>query len=459
MVDDEPAARSAIGEMLEDEGYTVRIAGDGEIALAKVADWEPDVLITDVKMPALGGIELMEQLRQRFPDMAVVIMTAFGSVEGAVKAMHLGADDYLSKPVHFPQLLVVLRRVLQHRALQKEARALREALREEGEEDGEQRTVVIGQSKAFRELLELVGQVADSPVPVLLLGETGSGKQFLARLLHEWSPRKRANFVVIKCGALDGPAFERELFGVEENGAVLSEGRLGEAAGGTLLLDDVTELPARVQERLLLLLQDRTFTRVGGSASCTADVRIVTATNKDFDLAMREGVVREELAYRLNVVTLRTPPLRERREDVPLLAMHFLRRFSAQAGKSLLGFSDRALGILLDCGWPGNIRQLEHTVERAVVMSRGNEVEPRDLPPELAARAGGVDEPPEIPGSTLRELERYAILRTLEHVGGSTSKAAKMLGISPRKIQYRLNEYRSTRQSGVPVVVQGPRTK
>ncbi|MCA9714135.1 MAG: sigma-54-dependent Fis family transcriptional regulator [Myxococcales bacterium] len=458
VVDDEPAARSAISEMLEDEDYAVRSAANGERALEQAEDWEPDVLITDVKMPTLGGIELMERLRTRFPDMAVVIMTAFGSVEGAVKAMHLGADDYLSKPVHFPQLLVVLRRVLQHRALQREARSLREALREQdGGEDGEQRTVVIGQSKAFRELLELVGQVADSPVPVLLLGETGSGKQFLGRLLHEWSPRKRAKFVVIKCGALDGPAFERELFGVEENGEVLSEGRLGEAAGGTLLLDDVTELPPRVQERLLTLLQDRVYTRVGGQEPRTSEVRIVTATNKDFDRAMREGVVREELAYRLNVVTLRTPPLRERREDVPLLAMHFLRRFSAQAGKSLLGFSDRSLGVLLDCDWPGNIRQLEHTVERAVVMCRGSEVEPRDLPPELASRAGGSDEPPEIPGSTLRELERYAILRTLEHVGGSTSKAAKMLGISPRKIQYRLNEYRSTRQSGVPVVVQGPR--
>ena len=459
VVDDEPAARSAIGEMLEDEGFEVRIAADGEKALGQVDAWVPEVLITDVKMPIVGGIELMKRLRERFPDVAVVIMTAFGSVEGAVKAMRLGADDYLSKPVHFPQLLVVLRRVLQHRALQKEARALREALREGSPGEEPQRTVVIGQSKAFRELLELVGQVADSPVPVLLLGETGSGKQFLARLLHEWSPRKRAAFVVIKCGALDGPAFERELFGVEESGRVLSEGRLSEADGGTLLLDDLTELPRRVQDLLLEFLQDRSYTRVGGTARQTADVRIVTATNQDFDRAVRDGVFREELAYRLNVVTLRAPPLRERRGDVPLLAMHFLRKFSAQAGKPLLGFSDRALGLLLDSDWPGNIRQLEHTVERAVVMCRGNEIEPRDFPPELASRVGGSDEPPEIPGATLRELERYAILRTLEHVGGSTSKAAKMLGISPRKIQYRLNEYRSTRQSGVPVVVQEPRSK
>jgi DNA-binding NtrC family response regulator len=260
--------------------------------------------------------------------------------------------------------------------------------------------------------------------------------------------------VHVKCGAIgEVAAFERTLFGHKDGATVVREGRLKEADGGTLVLADVEELPQTVQARLLRYLQEHKFERVGDGESLQADVRIIASTSKDLERLVKSGKFREDLYYRLGVVSLRTPSLRERRDDIPLLAMHFLKRSAAKAHKHVVGFSERALGVLLGSDWPGNIRQLEHCVERAVVMSRGAEIEPRDLPRELMTRMRGDDTAPTIPGASLRELERYAILRTLEHVGGSTSKAAKILGISPRKIQYRLNEYRAAPQSGVPAVV------
>ena len=451
IADDEPAARSAMGEMLREEGYEVQTAADGYKALGKVDGWTPDVLITDVKMPALGGIELMQKLRERVPEVAVIVMTAFGSVEGAVEAMRLGADDYLPKPVHFPQLLVVLERVLKSRAIQRENANLRSQLRErEGGRSG-----VVGQSKPFRELIDLLNQVAGAPVSVLIHGETGTGKSFAARLLHQRSPRSAGKFVVMRCGALSEAALERELFGAEQDGAVQRAGLLAEADGGTLYIDECSELPLGIQAKLLHYLQDRSFMRVGGAERHSSDARVIASTHQDLERQVQSGRFRDDLYYRLNVVALRTPTLRERRDDIPLLAMHFLRKYAGEAGKSLSGFSERALGVLLNFDWPGNIRQLENCIERAVVVARASEVEPRDLPRELMQKQRSDDAIPTIPGASLRELERYAILRTLEHVGGSTSKAAKILGISPRKIQYRLNEYRATPQSGMPSVVGG----
>jgi DNA-binding NtrC family response regulator len=445
VVDDEASARSALTELLREEGYEVQSAADGYKALGRIDGWEPDVVITDVKMPALGGIELMTKLRERLPEVAVIVMTAYGSVEGAVEAMHLGADDYLGKPVHLPQLLVVLRRVLAHRVLQKEARSLRSALAARDDGLGG----VIGQAKVLRDLLDLSRQVADAPVSVLIAGEAGTGKQLLARLLHQWSSRREGPLVIVRCGALADPANgERELFGHVEGGVVRREGKVKEAEGGTLVLADVDALSPGAQARVLRLLQDHRFERIGDAAVHPADLRLIATTSKELERLVKAGRFREDLYYRLGVVSLRVPSLRERRDDVPLLAMHFLRRYAARARKPVEGFGERALGVLLASDWPGNIRQLEHCVERAVVMCRGAEVEPRDLPRELMSRMRGDDAAPVIPGASLRELERYAILRTLEHVGGSTSKAAKILGISPRKIQYRLNEYRAAPQAG-----------
>jgi DNA-binding NtrC family response regulator len=436
VVDDEAAARSALSELLREEGYEVQSAADGYKALGRIEQWVPDVVITDVKMPALGGIELMAKLREQQPDTAVIIMTAFGSVEGAVEAMQLGADDYLSKPVHLPHLLLLLERVIARRALANEANSLRSAL---AERDARSDAEMIGQAKSFRDLLELGRQIAQSPVSVLISGQDGTGKQFLARQIHQWSGR-RGPLVDIRCGAVVEAALERELFGVKTDDAPAQDGKLLAANEGTLLLADIDELPLKLQGSLVAFLQERVYSRIGDGQRIESGARLIATTSRDLEAEVKAGRFRSDLFYRLASINLRAPSLRERRDDIPLLAMHFLKRHAKQAGKRLSGCSERALGVLVGYEWPGNIVQLERCIERAVVLARGPEIEPRDLPRELMTK-GHDDVAPAIPGASLWEIERYAILKTLEQVGGRTSKAAKILGISSRKIQYRINEY------------------
>lgn len=453
VVDDESAARSALTELLREEGFQVRNAADGYKALGQLEDWTPDLVITDVKMPGLDGIGLMKKVREQIEGVGVVVMTAFGSVENAVEAMQQGADDYLTKPVHFPELLVVVRRVLEHHALRRENEKLRFAL----EGPVEESTVEwIGQSKASREMLALVQQVADSDASVLVVGESGTGKELVARALHGWGGRAQGPLITLHCAGLDETALEQELFGYEQGafpGATSRrDGLLAKADGGTLFLDEVGQLPPGMQVKLLRFMQDRSFERLGGNASISVDVRVVAASDHDLHRDVETGKFREDLFYRLNVITLRVPALRQRREDVPALAMHFLQRYARKNRKVIRGFNDRALRVLLNFEWPGNVRQLEHCVERAVVLCQGGEIEPRHLPREVMAHERSFDETPVIPGTSMAELEKYAILKTLEHVRGSTSKAAEILGISPRKIQYRLAEYRDADPSGVPAV-------
>ncbi|MBX7077775.1 MAG: sigma-54 dependent transcriptional regulator [Nannocystaceae bacterium] len=443
VVDDEPAARSALVELLREEGFTVRSAADGFKALGQLDEWVPDLVVTDVKMPGMDGIELMKKIRERFEGTGVIVMTAYGSVEHAVSAMQLGADDYLTKPVHFPELLVVVRRVLASYDLRRENMRLKSALVGEGISPG---LDWIGQSKQSRELLGLVRQVADSEASVLILGESGTGKELVARALHAWSRRKNGPFVPVHCAALNEGVLESELFG-HEKGAFTGatgkrEGRFLKADGGTLLLDEVGDIPLSVQVKLLRFLQERQFEPVGSDSPISVDVRVIASTHRDLQREVREGRFREDLFYRLNVITLRTPPLAQRREDIPALAMHFLERYASKSRKIIRGFSDRALRVLLSADWPGNVRQLENCIERAVVLCQGHEVEPRHLPRDIMVHARTGDETPPIPGSSMAEIEKFAILKTLEHVRGSTSKAAEILGISPRKIQYRLAEYR-----------------
>jgi two-component system response regulator HydG len=446
VVDDEPAARAALVELLREEGFTVRSAADGFKALGQLDEWTPDLVITDVKMPGMDGIELMGRVRERVEGCAVVVMTAFGTVEHAVSAMIAGADDYLSKPVHFPELLLVVRRVLANHELQRENARLRGALTGAPLGDGIE---WIGQSQESRSLLALARQVADSEASVLVVGERGTGKELVARALHEWSSRKAGPFVVVGCSAPDEATLEVELFGSDARVAGgPREGRLAQANGGTLLLDEVADLPLGLQGKLLRVLQERKFERRGSDTSESIDVRIVAATRRDLHNEVRTGSFREDLFYRLDVITLRTPALAQRREDIPALAMHFLARHAKLARKSIRGFSDRALRVLLSADWPGNARQLETAVEHAVVMCNEREIAPRHLPRDLMTHVRGADDAPPIPGASMADLERYAILKTLEHVRGSTSKAAEILGISPRKIQYRLAEYRGESPSG-----------
>ncbi|NVB37764.1 sigma-54-dependent Fis family transcriptional regulator [Pseudenhygromyxa sp. WMMC2535] len=462
VVDDETAARSALTELLREEGFDVQSAGDGFKALGRLDNWTPDVVITDLKMPGMNGIQLMEKLRERISDISVVVMTAFGTVESAVEAIQQGANDYLTKPLHLGQLLVVVERVLERRALMLETERLRDELAARSTEEEEiDYPGLIGRSRAFRDMMSLVEQVAGSDASVLFVGENGTGKEKVAHTLHELSNRKQGPFVPVHCGSMSEEMLERELFGYEA-GAVAGagerrEGRFVQAKGGTLFLDEVADLPVATQAKIVRALQEGSIERIGGTEPVPIDVRLVAASDRELHDEVQAGAFREDLFYRLNVICIRVPTLRERRDDVPLLAMHFLKRHARANGKALGSFTERALGVLLNFDWPGNITQLENCIERAVVLARGDEIEPRELPRELMTSGRTGDEMPQVPGASLRELERFAILKTLEHVGGSTSKAARILGISPRKIQYRLNEYREEDMAATTPRSGGPR--
>jgi DNA-binding NtrC family response regulator len=381
----------------------------------------------------------MEKARAAAPGTAFVVMTAFGTISSAVEAMKKGAENYLLKPLDPEALGAVVERAMEKARLVQEAQRLRDRLRERNAVSH-----IVSSDPKMDAVLELVAQVGPSRASVLVTGESGTGKELIAEAIHAASPRAKAPFVRLHCAALSESLLESELFGHERGaftGAVARrEGRFKQADGGTLLLDEIGEVPPPVQVKLLRFLQERTFERVGGNETLKVDVRVIAATNRDLAAEIRKGTFREDLFYRLNVVTIELPPLRERRGDIPTLASFFLRRYAAENGKTIETFADDALRTLLEYRWPGNVRELENVVERAVVLCEGPRVEKRNLPATLVP-SDERDGPPPIPGSTISDLERYAILKTLEACGGSTSKAATVLGVSPRKIQYKLHEY------------------
>src|SRR5215472_12057538 len=439
IVDDESNARAALSEILREEGYATETAADGFKALGKLDEFAPDVILTDLKMPGLDGIAFMEKARAAAPGSVFVVMTAFGTISSAVEAMKKGAENYLLKPLDPEALGAVVDRAMEKARLVQEARRLRDRLRERNAFSH-----VVSADPKMHAVLELVAQVGPSKASVLVTGESGTGKELIAEAIHLASPRARAPFVRLHCAALSESLLESELFGHERGaftGAVgRREGRFKQADGGTLFLDEIGEISPAVQVKLLRFLQERTFERVGGNETLKVDVRIIAATNRDLQAEIKKGGFREDLFYRLNVVTVELPPLRERRGDVPALASFFLRRYAAENGKTIETIADDALATLLEYRWPGNVRELENVIERAVVLCDGPNIEKRHLPPSVVP-AEQRDGTPPIPGSTIAELERYAILKTLEACGGSTSKAATVLGVSPRKIQYKLHEY------------------
>jgi DNA-binding NtrC family response regulator len=440
IVDDEANARTALAELLRDEGYAVDTAADGFKALPKLEELPPDIVLTDLKMPGLSGLELMGKVRERVPEAVVIVMTAFGGVDTAVQAMKLGAADYLTKPVNLEELGLVLKRELERKRLRAEAGQLRERL-------SERRRIhnIIGASQPMQQVFDTVLQVAPSRASVLITGESGTGKELIAAAIHEHSPRAKGPFIKLHCAALAESLLESELFGHERGaftGAVgRREGRFEQADGGTIFLDEIGEISAATQVKLLRFLQEHELERVGGNTTIKVDVRIVAATNRNLLQQVRAGHFREDLYYRLNVVSIEMPALRQRLSDVPLLAAHFLHKYGHENGKRLDGFTDEALAQLVSYDWPGNVRELENAIERAVVVCKKARVGVEDLTPGVAATAKRPDGMPSIPGSTMDQIERYAILKTLEQTGGSTSRAAEMLGISPRTIQYRLQQY------------------
>jgi DNA-binding NtrC family response regulator len=438
VVDDEPNARSALAELLRDEGYVTEVAADGLHALRVLDSFDPDVVLTDLKMPVMDGLTLLEQARPRLPHAAFVVMTAFGTIETAVAAIKKGAENYLTKPLDLDAVSALVMRAAEKAKLSREASELRARLDQRFQVGN-----ILGEHPTMQRLVKTIVQVAPSRATVLIHGESGTGKELIAAAIHQNSPRKDKPFVRLNCAALAESLLESELFGHEKGSFTGAqsrrEGRFKQADGGTLFLDEISEVPMSMQVKLLRFLQERQFERVGGNETLTVDVRVVAATNRDLRERVIEGRFREDLFYRLNVVQLDVPPLRVRKSDIPALALHFLRRFAQENGREIRDFSNEALKALLAYPWPGNVRELENAIERAVVMCDGELIEGEHLPGHSgqAALEMGVL----VPGITLDELERMAIMQALEAASGSTAKAAEMLGVSRRKVQYRLKEW------------------
>jgi two-component system NtrC family response regulator/two-component system response regulator HydG len=443
IADDEEAARRSLKQILTEDGFEVTLAGDGEEALRLIAEESPDVLLTDLRMPRMDGHELLTRVRQGYPDVTVVIMTAHGTIRSAVQALREGAEDYLTKPINVEELEHLLDRILKKNRLLAETRLLRERLDEKYSFEN-----IIGRSTEILDVFRLVEQVAPSQASILITGESGTGKELIAQAIHQRSPRRDAPFVKVSCAALPETLLESELFG-HERGAFTGAlgrraGRFEFAAGGTVFLDEVGDIPPGMQVKLLRFLQERQFERLGGNRTLTVDVRVLAATHRILPDLIREGRFREDLYYRMNVIEIALPPLRKRSEDIPLLTDYFVRKFATTNGKDVIGVTDDTLAALMAYSWPGNVRELEHAIERAVILARDRKL---DLPlfPSVPrpTEPSPVSTELVVPGATLDEIERDAILRTLEAVGNSTARAAAILGISPRTIQYKLKQYRS----------------
>jgi DNA-binding NtrC family response regulator len=435
VVDDDAANRVTLERILSREGYAVVHAEGGREAMDRLRDERVDLVLTDLKMPGMSGIDLLKAAKKVDPDVEVVVMTAYGTVEAAVEAMKEGAYDFVAKPLKRMELVTTLQKALEKRSLQVENRRLREQLAAVG--DGE----IVGRSEAMRALLDEIEQVAPSDATVLLTGESGTGKSRLARLLHRMSRRRDGRFVAVNCGAIPETLLESELFGYEKGaftGAVArKEGRFDLAQGGTLFLDEITETRPVVQVRLLRVLQEGEYERVGGTETLTADCRIVAATNRDIGKEIAEGRFREDLFYRLNVIPLVVPPLREHPEDVPLLAQHFVARFGQKNGKPTLALSPEAVDALAAYRWPGNVRELENAMERAVVLCRSDRIGLDDLPAALRERGQGRKFVTFEVGTPLKVVERRMIDETLRYCNGDRSLAASLMGISSRTIYRR----------------------
>jgi two-component system response regulator HydG len=443
VVDDEPGIADSLHKILERESLRVLTAGSGGEALDLLRREPVSVLITDLMMPGMSGLDLLKACRSVSPETETVLMTAYGTVENAVEAMKQGAYDFVTKPIKRAHLLRVVGKALEKRSLVQENRSLRAQLA------AEKRRTLIGQSLPWRRTMDIVMQAAPSQATVLLLGESGTGKELLARAIHDASSRASGPFVPVNCAALPESILEAELFGYEKGaftGAVQRhDGRFLQAAGGTLFLDEIGEIPTHVQVKLLRVLQEGEVERLGGRTT-KVDLRLVAATNQDLRAAVREGRFREDLYYRLNVIAVPIPPLRDRREDVPLLAEHFLQLYAARNGRHLGGFSRAALDLLTRYEWPGNVRELENTVERAVVLCRGSAIELEDLPPDVRSGSGALSDGRSLTfavGTPLEEIERRVIHATLAHVGGDKRVCAQLLGIATRTIYRRLEEERS----------------
>jgi two-component system, NtrC family, response regulator AtoC len=444
VVDDDSVARDLLAEALKKEGYIVEAYGSGEEAIARGRQGRVDLVLTDIRMGAVDGLTVLREFKRMSQDTAIVVLTAFGSLEGAIEAIKQGAYDYLAKPFKKEEIKLVVQRSLDHCRLLRENTKFREELKSKDEW-----SPLVGSSPAMLEVYKLVARVSESRSTVLLQGESGTGKELIARAIHGNSPRRDKPFVPVNCGALPDTLLESEMFGYEKGaftGAVGTKTGLFEAAnGGTLFLDEIGELGQALQVKLLRVMQDHEVRRVGGTSSIKVDVRIIAATNRDLEQFVKEGKFRDDLFYRLNVVRITLPSLKERQEDIPMLAHHFLQKCAAGATTAVRGFHPDSMDCLTRYRWPGNVRELENAIERAVSLSHGPLLTPEDLPAQIRqAPPPGEPKPeagetPESVYLTLEEVEKRHLTRVLKETKGNKVKAAKILGIDRRTL-YRMAE-------------------
>ena len=448
VVDDDPGSSGLLKEVFAQEGYDVTLASSGAEALRLAAEGRFDIVLSDVQMPDIDGIEVLRRLRRVAPDLSVILVTAYGTIETAIRALHEGAIDYVRKPFKLDEVRLCVARAMERKRLRRAAKsgaAGGASVAAPSSLPGRARPI-IGSHPGMVELFKLVSRVAGTKSSVLIIGESGTGKELIARTIHESSPRADRPFVAVNCTSLSETLLESELFGHVKGaftGAI--ERRPGlflEANRGTVFLDEVGDMSLSMQAKLLRVLQEQEVKPVGGAETIPVDVRVVAATHRDLEAMVRAGTFREDLYYRLHVVALHVPPLRERREDIPVLAGHFLREYAAQSNRQLSGFSPKAMGALLAHGWPGNVRELENVVERAVALAPGPIIEEGDLPEKLAASPHPGPEP-RVPraGPTLDDLIRERVLQAVGDAHGNKSEAARMLGVPRRTLDRMLVRY------------------
>jgi DNA-binding NtrC family response regulator len=444
IVDDEDGMRRLLSRVLAREGYDTSAVGSGAEALRLVANERFDLVVTDIKMPEMDGLQLLAELKEYEPSLPIIVITAYGTIENAVQALRSGAYDYIAKPFENDEIKLTVAKAFERERLLAENRYLHAEL--EGRYDF---SGIIGGSTAMQQVYEMSSSVAVSNANVLITGESGTGKELLARSIHYSSLRKEKPFVVLNCAALSEGVLESELFGHEKgafSGALdTRKGRFERADQGTLFIDEVAEMSMAAQVKLLRVIQEHEFERVGGNKTISVDVRIVAATNKKLEEQVKDGKFREDLYYRLNVVNINVPPLRSRREDVEPLSRFFLEKYTAETGKKITDLSPRALSCLLAHDWPGNVRELQNAIERAVVLSKGSVLTPRDFPQGMQGDDQICLQIPEKGGSLtdiLEDLERQLIIQTLQREDGSQTRAAETLGIKRTTLRYKMEKYR-----------------
>ncbi|MFO0728895.1 MAG: sigma-54 dependent transcriptional regulator [Myxococcota bacterium] len=444
LVDDEPSIRLALGDALRRAGHKVTVAADGAEGAALIGTKAFDVVVTDIRMPKVDGLSLFRKVRKDAPDTEVILITAYGAVSDAVQALKEGASDYLTKPFDTDEILIRIQRLAERRSLQRELASVHRELEK-------RRGTIIGHSPVMMRVLERIETIAESDAPVLITGESGTGKELVARRIHELSPRRDKPFIAVNCAAFPETLLEAELFGHERGaftGAVKKrEGRFRSAAGGTLFLDEIAEIPPQAQAKLLRVLQEGMIEPLGSDSAVEVDVRILSATHQNLKTRIADKRFREDLYYRLNVLDVALPPLRERRGDLPGLVEHFARQ--SQRGKEgpLPSFSPEAWAALSDYGFPGNVRELQHAVERAVVLSRGAEITLGHLPEDISGRSATVQAVSDQRdglrplNTAIREFEKEYIMRALDAAGGKKAKAAEILGISRKNLWEKLRGF------------------